>query len=147
MSSDTIVMPVSVVRLPKSKSDGINISCALKILTIVIGCSFALPSSAAEKAPTPSNLSCTAGPLQKTFGKTDWLVYACDDGHSIVIVTAEGSPAAPFYFFFVWGADGFELRGEGTGNKAKTDATFEELKKLSEADIGSLFKAAKSANG
>jgi len=60
-------------------------------------------------------LNCTSGPLNRNYGKTRWYVYGCDDGHSIVVVTASGSPALPFYFFFVWGPKGFDLHGEGTG--------------------------------
>jgi hypothetical protein len=36
----------------------------------------------AQNAPDQSELNCTLGPLQKTFGKTPWYVYGCDDGGS-----------------------------------------------------------------
>ncbi|GLQ97284.1 hypothetical protein GCM10007863_17040 [Dyella mobilis] len=74
------------------------------------------------------------GPVKKTYGKTPWLVYSCDDGQSIVVVTAPGSPAAPFYFTF----NGGRLSGEGTGNKAATDAAYDDLQRLTDADIKAL---------
>jgi hypothetical protein len=119
----------------------LHASCVLAVL----GALHDAPSAAATRVPTdPNNLSCTLGPLPKTFGKSHWLVYACGDGRSIVVVSAPGSPASPFQFFFFWGADGFEIHGEGTGKKEATSAAFEELKLLSEAQIAVLFADAKA---
>lgn len=89
-----------------------------------------------------ANLKCTIGPVKKTFGKTPWLVYSCDDGQSVVIVTAPGSSAAPFYFIF----SGGHLRGEGTGNKAATDAAYNDLQRLTEADIKALVAQTKQVS-
>lgn len=44
-------------------------------------------------------LNCDIGPGTKTFGKSSWLVYSCTDNKSLVMVSAPGSPAVPFYFF------------------------------------------------
>jgi hypothetical protein len=101
------------------------------------------PSQAAE----PPALNCVAGPLKQTFGKTLWDVYGCDDGHSVVVVTATGNPAMPFYFFFVWGPKGFDLRREGTGNKVLTDAAFKDLRALSEEQVARLFAEAARVGG
>ena len=95
----------------------------------------------AAEAPA---LNCYLGPLKRTYGTTVWDVYGCDDGHSVVVITSAGSPAMPFYFFFVWGSKGFDLRGEGTGNKSLTDAAFEDLKKLSDTDVAKLYLDAKA---
>jgi hypothetical protein len=81
-----------------------------------------------------SNLKCFVGPVKKIYGNTPWLVYSCDDGQSVVIVTAPGSSAAPFYFIF----SGGHLRGEGTGSKAATDAAYNDLQRLTDADIKAL---------
>lgn len=97
-------------------------------------------------ASTASGLSCTLGPTTKTFGGSNWLVYGCNDGHSVVVVTAPGNPGAPFVFIFTRGSRGMELHGEGTGNKAATDAAFKQLKALSQADVASLYEQA-SASG
>jgi hypothetical protein len=118
-------------------------SIASTFLVGIILCSGCASTSAAAKAPTQKELSCTIGPLTKTYGKTQWLVYGCDDGRSVVVVTAPGSPAIPFYFFFAYGSKGMELHGEGTGNKQATDAAYEELKLLTETDIAILFQQAK----
>jgi hypothetical protein len=88
------------------------------------------------------NLKCLVGPVKRTYGNTPWLVYSCDDGQSIVIVTAPDSPAAPFYFIF----NGGHLRGEGTGNKAATDAAYNDLQRLTDADIKALITQTKQVS-
>jgi hypothetical protein len=97
-------------------------------------------------APDPNNLSCRIGPLTKAYGGTQWLVYGCDDGRSIVVITAPGNPAMPFYFFFLRGTKGMELHGEGTGDKKVTDAAFADLRKLTDADVADLFRQARLAS-
>jgi hypothetical protein len=103
-------------------------------------------SQESPNAPEQPQLNCNSGPLKRTFGSTPWFVYACDDGHSVVVITAPGNPAMPFYFFFVWNSKGFDLRGEGTGNKKLTDAAFEDLRAFSDVDVAQLYKDALSAN-
>ncbi|MGH8290209.1 MAG: hypothetical protein ACREV7_14485 [Steroidobacteraceae bacterium] len=97
---------------------------------------------AVAQSPAPPDLNCRLGPLQRTFAKVPWHVYGCDDRHSMVIVTAPGNPAMPFYFLFVWTGHGYVLHGEGTGNKAVTDSALSELKAFSEADITRLYAQA-----
>jgi hypothetical protein len=110
-----------------------------------------LSNASCASTPRPisasNNLSCTIGPAQKTYGGNQWNVYGCNDGRSVAIISAAGSAAMPFYFFFAWGSDGIELHGEGTGNKQATDAAFKELKPLTEVDVAALFQEAKAASG
>jgi len=94
----------------------------------------------AAEEPGPAPLNCETGPLSKTFGQTNWLVYACDDEHSLVVVSAEGNPAMPFYFMFAWKGGAYELHGEGTGNKKATQAAFDELSKLDISAIEALLR-------
>ena len=96
-------------------------------LTVALFC-LSVPANAAE-------LNCNSGPLTKSFGGTQWLVYGCDDNASVVIVTAPGNPATPFYFIFSKETAGYRLRGEGTGDKRLTDAALKDLAALSDADI------------
>ena len=123
---------------------------SIKRLCLIVAC-LAIIAAAYARVPADaqerSNLNCVAGPLKRDFGKTPCYVYACDDGRSVVIITAPGNPAMPFYFFFVWGPNGFDLRGEGTGNKELTDAAFASLKSLSEADVARLYRDAASIGG
>lgn len=92
----------------------------------------------AEAADTPA-LKCDVGPVLRQYGATDWLVFSCSDKSSVVFVTAPGSPATPFVFSYLHTANGYELHGEGNGNKALTDAAFKDLKGLSPAQIVSLL--------
>jgi hypothetical protein len=99
-----------------------------------------------EPAKGRKPLSCTVGPIKRLYGKTQWLVYSCDDSQSVVVVTDAGSPASPFYFFFVFDGKGHELHGEGTGDKAATDAAFAELKALTESDIADLVRQTRASS-
>src|ERR1700684_2584411 len=83
-------------------------------------------------------LQCDIGPITKVFGTVPWLLYSCDDGKSLVVVSAPGSAGAPFYFFFSPEGRGYHLRGEGTGSKTLTDAALKELQVLSREDITGL---------
>jgi hypothetical protein len=115
----------------------------LNLLVLVGFCS--VLAQRPSKAVEPPPLNCVAGPLKQSFGHTSWDVYGCDDGHSVVVITAAGNPAMPFYFFFVWGPKGFDLHGEGTGDKTITDAAFKDLQALSEKQIVELFEEATRA--
>lgn len=85
--------------------------------------------------------------MSKTFGATQWLVYSCDDGYSIVVVSAPGNPAMPFYFIFSREGAGYRLEGEGTGRKEVTAAAFEDLKRLPASEIEALVAQTKAAPG
>jgi hypothetical protein len=93
-----------------------------------------------EAASKPQPLKCDVGPIDKTYGKTQWLVYSCDDKRSFVIVSAPGNPAMPIYFIFYPHENGCRLEGEGTGRKDSTKAAFDELKALSGTDIAILIE-------
>jgi hypothetical protein len=105
----------------------------------------ATPTLSADKIPPSAPMDCGNGPAPRTFGGTPWLVYACSDSHSVVLMSAPGSKAMPFYFMFSWENGSYRLIGEGTGNKAATDAAYVALKTLNMAEIMGLFAAGKAA--
>ena len=112
-------------------------------LWLISSASFASPSPADDERPPA--LNCEVGPLHKTYGKTDWLVYGCDDARSVVVVSAEGNPAVPFYFIVYVKPDGaMKLYGEGNGDKSATQAAFDELKQLSQTDVAVLVAQAQA---
>jgi hypothetical protein len=90
-------------------------------------------------AASSSQIDCKVGPVTKTYGGTKWLVYSCNDNRSLVIVSAPDSPASPFYFLFSSENGEYHLHGEGTGDKAATDAAYKDLGTLSESDITNLI--------
>ena len=103
-----------------------------------------LPTSWAQgAASTEQPMNCDMGPLMKTFGQTNWLVYACSDGHSVAIMSAPGSPASPFYFMFHSTNQGYRLVGEGTGSKDATAKAHAELRAMSQKEITALFAEAR----
>ena len=99
----------------------------------------AAPVYAADQAPQKSiPLDCKIGPATRIFGGNPWLIFACTDGHSVVLVSAPGSKAMPFYFIQYWDGAQYKLSGEGTGDKGVTDAAFNEVKSLTPRDIAQL---------
>ena len=96
-------------------------------------------------AEDEDSFRCNIGPITKTYGQTQWLVYGCNDDRTLVIVAAPGNPGAPYYFTFLPTDTGHSLFGEGTGKKEATAAASEQLKSLSEEDIASVIKETKEA--
>ncbi len=124
--------------------------CLMKNTSLLIAFFLALggASCAVAAATAPSNtLSCTIGPVTKSYGGGQWLVYGCSDGKGVVLVTPQGNPGFPFVFSFIYTSNSMALHGEGTGNKQATDAAFEELKALSQAGIAALLQQAKAHAG
>lgn len=118
----------------------------LASLVLVAGASCASDAPTTPAQPPKPKLSCTSGPLHKTYGGSEWLLYACDDSRSLVVVTQEGNPAAPFYFIFYVTPEGaMKLDGEGNGDQRASDAAFAELKVLSGSDVAALVAQAQDA--
>jgi hypothetical protein len=86
-----------------------------------------------------ADLNCDVGPVTKAFGGTSWLVYSCHDDRNVVVVTAPGNPAMPFYFSVSLVKDEVQLHGEGTGRKDLTDAAYKDIAGLREQDIAALI--------
>ena len=106
---------------------------------------FAVPLTFRPVASGESeSLQCNIGPIAKIYGKTQWLVYSCDDNRTVVIVTVNENPALPFYFMFSPQGNGYRLSGEGSGRKDATKAAFDELKALSTEDIVALIEQTKA---
>ena len=93
---------------------------------------FAPCAAIADNSPA---LVCNVGPAVKVYGKTNWLVYSCNDNRSLIFVSAPGNPAGPFVFSLMPEGSAYHLRGEGTGNKGSSDAALVELQTLSTSSI------------
>ena len=118
---------------PSAPALGLKMRSAILVIVFLVG-------SAANAGQ--SGLNCALGPATKIFGGSQWLVYGCDDDHSVVVVAAPDSPAMPFYFMFAYGNGVYRLQGEGNGDKAATDKAYKQLSVLKEADIRALFQEA-----
>jgi hypothetical protein len=101
---------------------------------------FAASAFGQGNPPTQPSLDCKTGPVSKTYGGTQWLVYSCNDDHSVVATSEQGNPAGPFYFMFYWENGRYRLIGEGTGDKRASDLALADLKLFSEIDIQELRK-------
>lgn len=99
----------------------------------------AVSASAFASEPTSQKpLKCDAGPVSKSFGNGPWLVYACDDEKSVVVVSGPGNPASPFYFMFSPNSGGYRLVGEGAGSKTESGVALAELQRLTTSEIVAL---------
>jgi hypothetical protein len=105
---------------------------------------FAFGYAIADNSPA---LVCNVGPAVKVYGKTNWLVYSCNDNRSVIFVSAPGNPAGPFVFSLIAKGSAYHLRGEGTGNKASSDAALGELQSLSTSSIIELIKETRQVAG
>src|SRR5215510_9144467 len=113
-----------------------------KLTVFAVLITFVGVPASAEEGATTSQLVCKAGPLAKTYGATDWLVYGCNDEHSLVFVSAPGSRAFEFVFILHYKTNAkYQLYGEGNGEKAFTEAAFKEISTLTKADIDALVTA------
>src|SRR5580693_3520058 len=83
---------------------------------------------------------CDIGPITKTYGDGPWLVYACNDFHSVMLISA--NPAQSFQFNFHWQGDGYEFSGGGAAQKSEIGAAFKEIRALSQSDIEALYSEA-----
>jgi len=92
-------------------------------------------------------IKCKVGPIEHSFGGTQWDVYACSDGRSVLAKAKAGNPADPFYFILAdkVGGEGYELYGEGNGDKDASDAAYADLQKLDAAAIAKLYAEATAA--
>jgi hypothetical protein len=117
----------------------------LSLATAVWLAVFVSVPARADEAVSGAPLKCAVGPIEKTYGETQWLVYSCDDARSVIIVAAPLSPARPFVFRFLAQKNGYLLQSKGTGDKAYTTAAFGELKVMSMDDIEALVKLTKTS--
>jgi hypothetical protein len=88
-------------------------------------------------------LDCNAGPVDKSYGGSQWLVYSCNDNQTVIVVAAPNNPASPFYFMFSRQQGRYQLSGEGTGNRQATEAAYRQLQALSEQEIAALIARTK----
>lgn len=101
-------------------------------------------AQAQQAAPSPPPMECKTGPVSRTFGGTEWIVYSCDDRSSMVVVSAQGNPASPSYFLLKLNAEGYKIEGESNGDKKASNAAVDDLSKLGLAGFAALLAATKS---
>ena len=71
--------------------------------------------------------TCEQGPIVKTIGGSEWNVYSCTDELTLMFLAVEGSPAHPFIFILSPEGEGYALYGQGTGDRAATQAARDEI--------------------
>ncbi len=89
-------------------------------------------------------LTCETGPVDRTYGGSEFSLYSCDDGKSLVAVAKPGSKAYPFYFIVSPSRGQVKLYGEGDGDEAATHAAFADLNEVTPAEVAALVKATKA---
>ncbi len=89
-------------------------------------------------------LQCRAGPIQRSFGGTQWLTYGCADHLTLIVVSAPGNPAMPFVFTMSKTDGGVRISGEGSGDRSSTAPAFEDLKKVSSEVLDQMLREAET---
>jgi hypothetical protein len=96
-------------------------------------------------AAAAPQLQCEQGPLTRNYGGSEWHVYACNDQRSLVVTVIKSTPKLPFFYFFVTPAsDGVQVAGEGNGDRSITASAYNELSRLTPAQVASLVSEARS---
>ncbi len=113
---------------------------ALLALPILIG---AAQTSATETPEKPDPLQCDRGPTSRTFGEVPWLVYACDDGATLVVVTGP-TPTRQLSFVFILSPKNgsYALHGEGNGDQNLTRPAYEALSAMTPDALRALYAEA-----
>ena len=111
------------------------------MLSVLFALGSAAPAAAQQQIAA---MKCDTGPVQKTYGGTKWNVYSCTDGQSIIIVATPGNPATPFIFRFAHDSTGYDLTGEGSGERKYTDPAYAELQKFGGPTIHALIEETKA---
>jgi hypothetical protein len=112
-------------------------------LKTIIAAAFCLVSLAAHsQSANRAPLDCSAGPATRSYGGVPWLVYACSDGDTVVLVSAPDSPAAPFYFTLFRKDGRYVVAGEGAGARSVTDRAYADLTALTDAEVRGLLAVA-----
>lgn len=89
-------------------------------------------------------LQCMAGPINRSFGGTEWLTYGCADHRTLIVVSAAGNPAIPFVFILSKTDEGVRIKGEGNGDQRATAPAFEDLKKVSPEALEHMIREAEA---
>src|SRR5687768_11847036 len=113
-------------RLVASATRMARTSAMILIALAITGCA----THPARETAEATRVHCTAGPLPASFGALPWLLYACDDGRSVALVSAPGNPAAPFTFVVRPSDHGVRVQGDGAGDRGATAPAFAELMAL-----------------
>ncbi|MGN7833206.1 hypothetical protein ACTJI2_16515 [Pseudoxanthomonas sp. 22568] len=109
----------------------------VSVLVMSFAC---VPLAPAQADDQVAPLQCDIGPLQRTYGGTEWVVYACSDKKTVVIYTDSSNPGKDFFFMFTPKDGQLQLYGEGNGDKKYTAAAFDELKSMTQDDVDALIK-------
>ena len=95
--------------------------------------------------PVAAPLKCDIGPVHRSFGGTNWIVYSCADQTSMAIVSEKGNPAAPFVFVLKSEGGAYAISGEGNGERDASDAAGDALETMTPAEFAALLAATKAA--
>lgn len=119
----------------------------MRVLVILAGllAAAAGPANAVPAEPAPKPLQCEIGPVHRTFGGTNWIVYSCAGSTSMVVMADEDNPASPFVFVLTSEAGTYSISGEGNGESNASDAAGDVLEKMIPAEFAALLAATKDA--
>ena len=101
---------------------------------------------AQQPPPSSPSLKCDIGPISRTFGGAEWIVYSCDDHASMVVLPKGANPPLQFHFFLSPDAGAYKIVSQGDGDRKVIDPAKDELSKFTSADFAALLAATKAAS-
>ena len=108
----------------------------MRLLILSVAIAICLPLLAgAQTAP----MDCTAGPIIKSFGGSQWLVSSCADDRTVVLRAVKDNPAFPCLIMIAPSPEGYNIDGRGRGDRQATEAAMTELAELSVTDVHALI--------
>ena len=115
-------------------------------LVIVTMCAW---STLIAEEPDEGFVACNIGPVVRVFGGNEWNIFSCTAPDQLVVVSAPGNPAMPFYFVLYIEDGERRLSGEGNGSKEASAAAYEDLQLIakSEERIAALIAETRNAPG
>lgn len=95
--------------------------------------------AADDNASDEKRMVCETGPLVRAFGGHDWVVYACNDDASMIIMAPPETEAGRSFLFLGAGADGYDIAAEADGDRAITQAARDEIASMSTRELAGLL--------
>ncbi|MBN8808785.1 MAG: hypothetical protein J0I47_11230 [Sphingomonas sp.] len=95
---------------------------------------------ALAQTATP-HLNCEFGPIERRYGDGDWLVFACDDRSSVIVVSKRADIIGTFVYVLHLRGGHYVVDGEGNGRKASGDAAYDALVALGDDGVRRLLSA------
>jgi hypothetical protein len=100
-------------------------------------------SASGDPVAKTTHFVCDVGPLNKHVGQTDWQIFSCGDGRTLLFQSAPGNPPANFSIAIE--KDSIERGNESIENRKLNEGAIAELAALSHEKLIALLRETEAA--